>query len=113
MNDVISLKLKSITEKQDINNLLSRDDRQFVQWIANTNKQMRKYYGTDKGSKDEEESAQQPAYTKDPKCVRTILESYEHYRESMVKVGIITSDDTFTENADELIEQITKPSVRY
>lgn len=108
VNDVISLELKSISEKQDINNLLSRDDRQFVQWIANTNKQMRKYYGNDKGK--DEEPDRQPAYLKDTRSIKTILMSYECYRNTMIKDGIIKPDGSFTENSDQLIEEMTKKS---
>ncbi len=38
VNDIIGTELKRITDKQDKDEELSRDDRQFVQWVANTNK---------------------------------------------------------------------------
>lgn len=109
VKDIIATELMRITAKQDKDEELTRDDKSFVQWIANTNKQMRKYYGNNK-DKDEEEPDKLPAYTKDPRCVKTILQSYECYRRAMIKDGVINPDGNFTENADQLIDEITKKS---
>lgn len=106
VNNIIGTELTRITNKQDSDEELTKDDRQFVQWIANTNKMMKQYYNSSKGDKEEPEEDSSEKIWNDPRCVRTMFESYYHVCQNMIEEGLMNPDGSMDlEQAKKYIEQ--------
>lgn len=106
VNNIIGTELIRITSKQDNDGELSRDDRQFVQWVANTNKMMKEFYNSSKGDKEESEEGSSEKIWNDPRCVITMFESYYHVCQNMIKEGLMNPDGSMeVDQAKQYIEQ--------
>jgi len=71
VNDIISGEVRFILDKQENKVPLSRDDRQFIQWIAVNNNAMKRFYTEQKEQPDQDHESWLKVMD-DEKCRRTV-----------------------------------------
>ncbi len=91
VNDIISGEVRFILDKQENKVPLSRDDRQFVQWIAVNNNAMKRFYTEEKDREDKDHERWSEVMD-DEKCRMTVLETYEAYRQHLITDGYMTPE---------------------
>lgn len=91
VNDIISGEIRFILDKQENKVPLSRDDRQFVQWIAVNNNAMKRFY-TEEKEREDKDHERWSKVMDDEKCRLTVLETYEAYRQHLITDGYMTPE---------------------